>query len=561
MNSIRKNIFPIIQSLLRYALFFAWIFPGFLMAQGVVDQEIVIEKDKEIKLKSVNKRFSNVPVLNIRKDSIPIFYNPQELFFPPEALLVQVNPLLDQGGENEDLEVIKNRNLYLAAGYGNFGKTYFRGIYQDRWQDKLDYGLEISHLASRNGEVLDNFSGANENRVALVGRYHLGASTLSGQVFYQRNINRYYGYDPSLLEGFDRDTLKHRYQRIGLMLSQKNTQLEQALDYQWALRVQNTSDNFEANELQLRLGGKFRYSLNDHHRILLGVESFFSQYQDSTEQNRSLFSIKPQYNYKKDRLNLAIGLNLTYTNDSLGADNQVYLYPALKASYQISSNFNVYGGLEGQIGIEDLAQHSLNNPFLEDNVVILHHNQKWEGLLGLRYNLSANLMADFSVRYADLENLSFYTNSPRDSARFRIIYDRASVKRFNVQGQLTYNLNEAYRFSLRANWYNYNLGTLEEPWHRPTLDLRLLASGQVIRNLKLKADLFVLGGLKARNFISDETVNLDTIIDLNIKADYSFLNNFSAFLSVNNIFAKSYQRFLYYPNQGLNYLIGLTYAF
>ncbi|NJO01849.1 MAG: TonB-dependent receptor [Bacteroidia bacterium] len=109
--------------------------------------------------------------------------------------------------------------------------------------------------------------------------------------------------------------------------------------------------------------------------------------------------------------------------------------------------------------------------------------------------------------------------------------------------------------------YRYDLENLEEPWHQPRFRSEFMSVISPLDNLLLSLNLWLLSGLDARNFITGETVALDAITDLNIKADYTFYNNLSAFIAVNNILNKDYQRYLYYPRQGINFLIGLTYAF
>ena len=57
------------------------------------------------------------------------------------------------------------------------------------------------------------------------------------------------------------------------------------------------------------------------------------------------------------------------------------------------------------------------------------------------------------------------------------------------------------------------------------------------------------------------TKNLPTFVDLNFKVDYLFSKNFSAFFELNNILANKYQRYLFYSQKGINFLIGATCSF
>jgi outer membrane cobalamin receptor len=67
--------------------------------------------------------------------------------------------------------------------------------------------------------------------------------------------------------------------------------------------------------------------------------------------------------------------------------------------------------------------------------------------------------------------------------------------------------------------------------------------------------------LKAKNFQTNKTIALKDIIDLNLKIDYLLTRHFSAYVSINNILGRQYERFAYYPQQGLNFLGGLSFSF
>jgi len=53
----------------------------------------------------------------------------------------------------------------------------------------------------------------------------------------------------------------------------------------------------------------------------------------------------------------------------------------------------------------------------------------------------------------------------------------------------------------------------------------------------------------------------DTIVDLNLKADYRFTNNFTIFAMANNLLGKKYERFVNYPGKSINLIGGVTYSF
>ncbi|HEV7381222.1 MAG TPA: TonB-dependent receptor, partial [Dyadobacter sp.] len=75
------------------------------------------------------------------------------------------------------------------------------------------------------------------------------------------------------------------------------------------------------------------------------------------------------------------------------------------------------------------------------------------------------------------------------------------------------------------------------------------------------ADLYTQRGIRAKNFQTGVVTKLPVIADLNLKIDYLLTKNFSAFVAINNVLGKQYQRYQYYPQQGLNFIGGLSFSF
>ena len=58
-----------------------------------------------------------------------------------------------------------------------------------------------------------------------------------------------------------------------------------------------------------------------------------------------------------------------------------------------------------------------------------------------------------------------------------------------------------------------------------------------------------------------EVVNLDAAFDLNFMGEYIFSKQVSAFVQLNNIFAKEYELYYRYPVRGFQFMIGASYSF
>jgi outer membrane receptor protein involved in Fe transport len=136
------------------------------------------------------------------------------------------------------------------------------------------------------------------------------------------------------------------------------------------------------------------------------------------------------------------------------------------------------------------------------------------------------------------------------------------VKVTTFSGQVGYQIQDIWQsnFKFDVNVYS-GLGNLEGAWHRPAFNAIWTNTFTVKDKLLLASDFYMMTGLKGKNYVTDREVKLKSIIDLNFKATYLLSDHLNLFISVNNILNKSYQRYLYYPTQGVNFLGGLSYSF
>jgi hypothetical protein len=546
-------------------IWLGWLICAFCVAQAgaqVDDKEIVVEKEREIKIKPANKSFEKIAPIKPSKGIETLDYQFNDVKFSPSALKINLNPpkadadLGDVEATDDELPL----RLFLRAGGGNYGTTYLEGDFQHRFSEKLNYGLNFRHLAAQNGAVAQEFSGFSENSVKGQVKYYLDNSVLSADVGYRRDVRRFYGYDLASLATFDVSDLRQIFNRFELNLNHASTDVSSKFRHSLGLKLNFLNNNRNLSETIAGLLGKMEYDFSDELRFKLDGQAFLLPLQlNGDKLNRNFFQLKPSVRYTLDKFWIEAGVNLASANDEF-IENSLRLYPVLMAEYQLIDKLHLYAGIKGEMQRTTLNDFSWQNPFL-DNAIPLHTNQLWEFSGGLKGKLNQSFTYDVSAALGNYKNLPFFVNNLQDSAKFQLLYEPETSQIFRLGGELTYNQTDQFQIRLQSNYYAYNLETIAEPWHRPNLTANLIATVQPVEKLKLNLDFQVLGGLRGYNFISNRQVNLSTIADLSLKADYLFLDNFSAFLAVNNILGTQYQRFLYYPNQGINFLIGLTYGF
>ena len=108
---------------------------------------------------------------------------------------------------------------------------------------------------------------------------------------------------------------------------------------------------------------------------------------------------------------------------------------------------------------------------------------------------------------ATLKNYYYFINTAADPSKFDVVYDQgAGTRRVNLFLAMAYAQSEMAKFMLRADFFGYQTGSLEEAWHRPTYRVTANGSYNVYNKILLSADIIAQGGMKAWDPVTDNTV-------------------------------------------------------
>ena len=206
----------------------------------------------------------------------------------------------------------------------------------------------------------------------------------------------------------------------------------------------------------------------------------------------------------------------------------------------------------------------LENPWLGRFTELRNTRKTGDYYAGGKPTLQNGLDLEAKISYATYKDFYVFNNSGKDSTRFEALYsdDSTTVKVTNFMAQVSYQIPEMFRSNLKFDFNVFGgLGNLGTAWHRPTFSATWNNTFTIKQKLLVSSDLYFLSGLKGKNFVTNKEVKLDPIIDLNFKFTYLLSDHFNVFVSANNVFNKNYQRYSYYPTQGVNFLGGLSYSF
>ena len=169
------------------------------------------------------------------------------------------------------------------------------------------------------------------------------------------------------------------------------------------------------------------------------------------------------------------------------------------------------------------------------------------------------------VYFKTIEDMPLFTNSQTGFQRFDVIYDRGNSKTFGIEGELSVKASETLNLTGRLLMTDYKMGTEDEAWYKP--NYRMFSNARLSLNKKftLDAELVLNGDSNGLTYDSEtlerKVIIVKSYVDLSAGAEYQVKDKIGIFLRANNLFGNEYERYLYYPNLGLNILGGLNYSF
>ena len=519
-------------------------------------EEVVIVKERENQLPSATRSYQKVPPQTLTTKAEPVSYT-----FPDFSLEMKpIDPTVRVLTIKTDPPA-PYYNRYIKAGIGNYFSTYLDAWINSGRQASYLYGLELKHRGAARGPVDGGNSGFSTNKIKGHGKYFGKNFTLDSEAYAQRNRYNFYGYNEEALDP-DKDELKQVFQLYGLRLGIVNTETDK---FAVGLKgfFDRTSSSLEASENMGGFDANLRYELSDALGVQIESDLLLSQYQDVNSQNRSLFRIAPAFRFEFAPVKIIAGFNIAHENDTASNADRLHFYPRAELSVSPVENMLARVGIEGNIEPVTYRILTNENPYIEAETPLLHSNKTIDFYGNIRGRFAGGFGYGLGFSAATYRNMYYFVNStPPDSNRFEVLYDQGRSAVINVYAELSFSSTDRFQTSLRADYFGYDTEEVLVAWHKPEFKLEWLANYNLYDKILFTADAFVLGGITAREIgTTDVEVDLKPVVDIGLGVEYLFSPQASAYLRLDNLLAREYQRFYHYPSRKIVVSVGGTYAF
>jgi hypothetical protein len=438
--------------------------------------------------------------------------------------------VLDDKYSNTSLDVtygVRERNLSWNIDLGVKNQMY-------NW-----YGLPTENIVFDETTIKSIDSKQSYNTIALGGKVDFKASFFSGA------------------------DMQFKHFSDGLNSSENRFFIKPNFDFQLLNQKVNTDFVFDY------VGGSFDRMLN------IDSELKF---------NTFIAGVKPSFLYQQDDLSIQIGAGLFYASSKINDENEgkVFLYPNIKASYKLVGDILIaYAGAEGNLQQNSYADFVEENSFVSPTLVVSPTDHKFDIYAGLKGKLANSVAFNVRASYLNQDDKALFVSNEFNYAfantegyangnSFGVVYD--NVKTMSLFGELKADFSKNISFGINGTYNNYSSDAQAEAWNLPQLKIGTTLDFDINKKWYAGANVFFVGERKDLVSIQnaaavfppmfDSTeVTLDSYFDLNAHVGFKYNTRLTAFLKGNNLANQQYNRWVNFPVQGIQVLIGANYKF
>lgn len=497
-------------------------------------------------------------------------------------------------GKAEGVDKTKQAHLYnnyATLGFGNY-RTLNAELFVNQELGSNDYvGGMFRHLSSQGGisgvELDDRYY---DSAIDLT--YGANYSDMSWNVDlgYQNQIYNWYGLPTefgSTLSSSDRAMLidginpQHVYNTFSL--GSKIDFNEGILDNA-SLKFNHFTDTFGSAENRFYVKPSLKFNIMDEAiktNIIVDYVggSFDKNYQNTNSQvikyGFTNFGISPTFVMQENDWTLNLGASLFYSLDNEHSNNKFFVYPQINASYKVVGDLMIfYAGAEGNLEQNSYMDFVNQNSFLSPTLNIAPTDKQYDIFAGLKGKITNNVSYNIKGSYVNERNKALFRsndyneNASNENYAFgnsmQVVYD--DMRTLSFTGDLKANFSENVTFGISGTYNSYTNDFQQEAWNLPELKLNSNIDFNITPQWFAGATVFYVGERKDMKFNTNFTVDstpitLDSYFDVNAHVGYKYNEQLTGFIRANNITNQSYQKWLNYPVQGFQIVVGANYKF
>ena len=488
---------------------------------------------------------------------------------------------------------------YVTFGYGNYNTLNGELFVTHDIDDRQYLGATARYLSSGGGikkvALDDSFSD-----LMLGGMYGFqqGETSFKADGSYKREGYNWFGLplkNPNfVLTDFSNIKPEHSYNTLkaGAELAVTNSFFDKL-----QLQYIGFSDDYGSRENRFMVKPSFNLDIRE---VLVKLKfnldyantTFDTSYQLTSPPSGSnfeiakshlIFSGNPSFTYKKENLSIDFGVELTYLSrlknvyagQTQATNSGFFIYPKIKASYKLVGDLMVFtAGADGGLQQNTYENFVSQNKFLAPTLDILPTDTQYNVYAGLNGKLANTISYNLKTSFESSKNKALLVSNPYLATpitsysygnSFNVVYD--DVKTLSLFGELKADVNKNITLGINGQLNSYKVTFEKEAWNLPTVKVGFTSDFNVGKKFYAGTQLFFVGERKDQftnytGFANPDTIQtLEGYFDINVYVGYKHNDRLTFYLKGNNLANQNYERWLNYPVQGAQGMLGANYKF
>jgi hypothetical protein len=505
--------------------------------------------------------------------------------FPVASTFVPIKGRAANVDKSQSEKLYKN---FANLGLGNYTSLNAELFVTENISDHEYIGGMFRHLSSQGGindVVLNN--GFDKTSIDLTYGNQLQNLTWISDLGFQNQMYNWYGIPDNFTQTtIDRINPKHSFNNfyIGTNLSLTDSFFKDA-----SLKYNRFWDANGSFENRFYVKPTFEFDLLRHKiKTNLIVDYLSGSFEKNFSGTSSIkygftnFGIHPSIAVNKNDWAINLGASVFYSADNENSSSKIFVYPQVNASIKIVGDFMIfYTGVEGSLDQNSYRDFSNENPFVSPTLAIAPTDKQFDLYAGLKGKLSNNMSYTMRGSVQNEKNKSLFksnefnmfatnTESYQFGNSFGIVYD--DIKTVSLFGEVKADFSKNVTIGLNGSYNRFFTSNQEEAWNLPTIKLEASMNVNITKKWFAGANVFYVGERKDIVYIQSmitifppayypETINIKGYFDANLNIGYNHSDRLTGFLKFNNIANQSYQKWLNYPVQALQVVLGASYKF
>lgn len=455
-------------------------------------------------------------------------------------------------------------NNYAKLGFGRYATPLLKVYFANGEKEDTRYGVDFTHLSAHKDTLaLRNF---REDYGSIWGNMNNKQVALGGKASFYNTAYWHYGdtITPFASEAIRKDSLRMGFTQIDLRGSVSGSERAyKQFRYYVPVGVKIYSDQYTNREVDMGINPQFTYQPAEKFSFQLSAaaNSILGKIGDTTT-NRSTVDMVARINYvQSNRLWISGGYRYGFFRNRLETAGLTLHVPLAEVRYALRPEQLILTlGVTG--GMQHLRYHTLitENRFLADSVQMNATMEKFNLYAGASGNLRSKFNYQARVFYRQVANQPIYYAAP-NNAYFSVIYD-SLTKNFGINLEGNYIVQDRWTTGLTIRYNHFSTqDTALRVYQVAPLYVEFNGSMQPVKNLNLRAAIFVYGSTPMGRKADGSTLLRGPVPDINLAADYRFSRRFSVWAEANNLFNVTYYRWINYLERPLDYKIGVSVSF